>query len=235
MDPNPSSQVFDEVADTYDLALEKGLSLTGESKDYYAIERVRRLATLVSDGQAPEPRRILDYGCGIGDTIELLRGLSATAELAGVDASAKSLEIARRRYPTSQFCSIEELETATPFDLCYCNGVFHHIPVADRPQYAALVASRLRPGGVFALFENNPLNPGTQLVMRRIEFDRDAVKLTPWTAIRLLKDAGLEVVHVEYLFFFPKALAALRPLEGRLRKVPFGGQYLVLARRNASV
>ena len=41
----------------------------------------------------------------------------------------------------------------------------------------------LRPNGIFALWENNPWNPGTRLVMRRIPFDRDASLLTPASAV----------------------------------------------------
>ena len=36
----------------------------------------------------------------------------------------------------------------------------------------------LRPGGLFAFWENNPWNPGTRLVMSRIPFDRDAITLS---------------------------------------------------------
>ena len=34
-------------------------------------------------------------------------------------------------------------------------------------------------GGVLALFENNPWNPGTRLVMKRIPFDRNAQTISP--------------------------------------------------------
>ena len=46
------------------------------------------------------------------------------------------------------------------------------------PDICGFVRQGLRPGGVFALWENNPWNPGTRLVMRRIPFDRNAVLLS---------------------------------------------------------
>ena len=89
----------------------------------------------------------------------------------------------------------------------------------------------LRPGGLFALWENNPWNPGTRLVMRRIPFDRDADD-----AVRAAerggcsRNAGFEIVSTDFLFVFPRALRALRPVERRLARLPAGAQYLVLAR-----
>jgi hypothetical protein len=39
------------------------------------------------------------------------------------------------------------------------------------------------------------------------------------------------VARTDFLFFFPRQLQALRPLERRLVSLPLGAQYLVLARR----
>ena len=116
-------------------------------------------------------------------------------------------------------------------DLVYCNGVFHHIAPARRAGAVAFVVRALRPGGLFAFWENNPWNPGTRLIMRRIPFDRDAVMLTPAAARRLLIDGGLEVVGTDFRFYFPASLRRLRPLEPHLRRLPLGAQYLVLARK----
>ncbi len=115
-------------------------------------------------------------------------------------------------------------------DLAYCNGVFHHIPPADRPAALRYVARRLRPGGMFALWENNSWNPGTRLVMHRIPFDRDAEPLSPVACRRMLRECGFEVVRTEFAFIFPHALRALRPVERYANRLPLGGQYMVLAR-----
>ena len=80
-----------------------------------------------------------------------------------------------------------------------------------------------------ALFENNPLNPGTRLVMARIPFDRDAIAVPFWEAQRRLVEAGLRVVETGHLFFFPRFLRALRPLEPLLLRLPLGAQYGVIA------
>ena len=43
--------------------------------------------------------------------------------------------------------------------------------------------------------------------------------------------AGFDVLRTDFLFFFPRALSALRPLESRLARFPAGAQYMVLCRK----
>jgi SAM-dependent methyltransferase len=116
-------------------------------------------------------------------------------------------------------------------DVVYCNGVFHHIPVPHRNGSVEYIYRCLRPGGLFALWENNPWNPGTRYVMYRCKFDQDAVKISPPEAARLLRKGGFEVLRTDYRFFFPHFLKPLRPLERSLARIPLGGQYQVLARK----
>jgi hypothetical protein len=89
----------------------------------------------------------------------------------------------------------------------------------------------LSDGGYFGFWENNPWNPGTRLVMRRILFDRDARLLSPSAARTLLEHAGFEILGTDFLFIFPRVLAALRSLEARLTRIPAGAQYMVLCRK----
>jgi SAM-dependent methyltransferase len=123
------------------------------------------------------------------------------------------------------------LQPSGQFQLAYCNGVFHHIESERRADALSYLHRSLSPGGYFAFWENNPWNPGTRLVMRRIPFDRDAQLLSPPAARTLLARAGFEILSTDFLFIFPRALAELRPLEAALSRVPAGGQYMVLARK----
>jgi len=115
----------------------------------------------------------------------------------------------------------------------FSNGTFHHIPPAERPGALAFIHRNLKPGGLFALWENNPWNPGTRWIMSRIEFDRDAITLSPPYARAMLRGNGFDVLESTSCFFFPAALKALRGLEPALKGIPLGAQYLVLARRAA--
>ncbi len=223
---------FDPYARDYKSALDQGLRLTGESQDFFARRRVeivrdccRQLGLAV--------RSVCDYGCGTGDTLPLLRSFLAAERVIGLDPSEASLDEARGRH----FAGVElalPSAFATCSEICeavYCNGVFHHIPVAERLSAATQIMRLLRPGGCWFFWENNPLNPGTRWVMSRIPFDHDAITLMPWTARRLGVAAGGRFVAQSSHFYFPKALTALRRLEPWLTRLPLGGQYLTVLRK----
>jgi trans-aconitate methyltransferase len=222
---------FDACAESYDEDLAQGLSLSGESRDYFARGRVGLLAELLAR-TGERPRRIVDLGCGTGDTAPVLESAFDPESVLGVDTSARSLALAAQRFstPRVRFAALGAAPPCEGADLVYCNGVFHHVPPAERPALLALVRRTLRPGGIFALWENNPWNPGTRLIMSRVAFDRDAIVLSPLEAKRLVRAAGFEVLRVDFRFVFPRALAALRPLERLVTRAPLGGQYQVLCR-----
>ncbi len=69
--------------------------------------------------------------------------------------------------------------------------------------------------------------------MSRIPFDRDAITLSGPETCRMLRDAGFEIVHHDFLFIFPKMLRALRGVERHLTSLPLGAQYQVLGRKRA--
>ena len=223
---------FDGHADTYDDDLNRGLAVSGESKDYFARERVRWLAGCLSR-LGEHPKSLLDYGCGIGDTTGILREQLKVQSIVGVDVSLRSLERARVQHGSRNcsFLTFADYRPSESVDLAYCNGVFHHIPLAQRDAAIAYIYQSLRPGGLFALWENNPWNPGTRYVMSRISFDRDAITIPPPEARTLLKKTGFEIIRTDYQFFFPRMLKSLRFLEAYLSGFPLGAQYQVLARK----
>ena len=226
---------FDRYAEDYDAALAQGLAATGEDKNYFARGRLRWLRAEVQR-RGFRPRAVLDFGCGTGSAAPHIAEELAPETLVGVDVSGKSLEVARREHAGAtgaRFHLLTEYEPDNEFDLAYTNGVFHHIPRTERAGAVAYVFKSLRPAGLFAFFENNPWNPGTRYTMSRNPFDKDADMLSPPEARRLLASAGFEILRTETLFYFPRALSFLRPLEPTLARLPLGGQYLVLCRRPA--
>jgi SAM-dependent methyltransferase len=229
---SPPRNDFDAYAGDYDKQLQAGLSATGETKDYYAQGRARWLARRLEKLRL-RPRAVLDYGCGTGSaTPFLLRDVGAERVL-GVDVSAESIRIARGRFPEApaSFELVDEIAPIASMDLAFCNGVFHHIPPAERAASVQYVFRALRPGGIFAFWENNPWNPGTRYVMKRVAFDRDAIMLTPPESRTLLGAAGFHVLRTDFLFIFPAALRLLRWIEPVVSALPLGGQYLVLCRK----
>ena len=69
-------------------------------------------------------------------------------------------------------------------------------------------------------------------VMKRIPFDRDAKPFSPKRAKAMLAEAGFQIAAESSLFYFPRPLSVLRALEPRLRSLPLGAQYLILARKS---
>jgi len=223
---------FDAYAANYDAELNKGLRLSGESKEYFAEGRMNHLRTrLKALGVFPE--HALDFGCGTGTATPCFFDLLGVKTLRSLDPSEGSLEQARQQWRDYE---VAFASTASGWegscDLAFCNGVFHHIPVAERDAAFATVRECLKPGGVFAFWENNPWNPLTRLAMRLVPFDADAILVWPDEARDRIRQNGFEVVRTDYLFFFPKFLAPFRFLEPWLSWLPLGGQYLILCRKS---
>ncbi|HUF76939.1 MAG TPA: class I SAM-dependent methyltransferase [Longimicrobiales bacterium] len=229
-------KAFDEIAGDYEAQLMRGLSLSGESLEYFAAGRTEFLRAWWRREGCPEPGRILDYGCGIGLGTSHLARRFPRSEVLGLDPSERSIERAAREQADHRihFDLLEPVSSKSETaDLIHLNGVVHHVPPEARPRLFDDIAARLSPGGVVAVFENNPLNPGTRWVMSRIPFDRDAMPVLAPEARRCLKAAGLIPLVTRYLFYFPRSLRLLRPLEALLDRVPLAAQYCVLARSAA--
>jgi len=223
---------FDEYADDYEGALDQGLSVSGEGRDYFARGRLEFLSQCLR-GLDVVPRKAMDFGCGTGAAAPSIRELTGATTILGVDTSARSIERATGTHagPGISFSTIDGYVPTGDFDLVYTNGVFHHIPPAERPKAFGFLRDSLRTGGLLALWENNPWSLGARYVMSRIPFDRDAIMISAIEARRLLRAGGLDVLSTEFQFVFPRVLGALRGLEPFLARLPLGAQYQVLARK----
>lgn len=223
---------FDAYAARYHAELDRGLKASGESAEYFARARVAWLASRLAElGMRADA--VLDFGCGIGQTGPLLLERLHAGRVVGVDVSEESLRLARDRR-VSERISYQPIASYAPqseMDVAYCNGVIHHIPLAERDAALAYVHRALKPGGYFGCWENNPWNPGTRYIMSRVSFDRDAILTSAFELARLLRRAGFEIVRTDFLFIFPRALAWLRWIEPWVARLPLGGQYQVLARK----
>ena len=223
-------QLFNDYAANYEAALQEGLSSTGEDSSYYARGRVKWMQRWL-DTLGITPRRILDFGCGTGGSTPFLLELEGVQEIVGVDVSDSSLAIARSRFtdPRVRFALTDAIPESGDFDLAFCNGVFHHIDPTLRAGCVHAVRRAVGHGGLFALWENNPWNPGTRYVMSKVSFDKDAITLSPPETRRMLRVNGFNIVASDFLFYFPRSLSVLRFIEPALCKLPLGGQYLTLA------
>ena len=229
---NDAEDLFDQYAAAYEEALSNAIAPSGESREYFAEGRVAWLKRCLEERKETIDA-LLDFGCGDGATTPLLFQALNAKSAAGVDVSAKSLEIARKHHGNEQirYESIGEFQSSGQMDLAYCNGVFHHIAPAQRAAALAMVHRSLRAGGYFSFWENNPWSLATRYVMSRCAFDRDAIMLTPPEARALLREGGFEILRTDFRFIFPRALRAMRKIEDWVNRAPFGTQYQVLCRK----
>jgi SAM-dependent methyltransferase len=223
---------FDGYAEAYDSALARGLSVSGEDKTYFARGRIAWLVDCLRRLQV-QPKAVMNFGCGTGTTTPFFLDLMSVESVLGLDTSAKSLDVAKRTYGSkcTQFVLLSQYQPSEQIDLAFCNGVFHHIPLNERPAAVNFVHRSMRPGGLFALWGNNPWNPGTRYVMSRVPFDRDAITLTPPEARRLVQAGGFEILRTDFLFIFLRVLRWFRGLESLVSRLPLGAQYQVLCRK----
>lgn len=226
-----SPSAFDEYAGDYDATVQAAIGASGESVAYFA-ELKARLAR----AEAPSStRRVLDFGCGIGNTTRALAEAMPGARIVGCDPSSDSVNIARARSDAAvEFATSSETRLPFPdasFDLAVAACVFHHIDTGRQAHWVGEIARVLRPGGRFVMFEHNPLNPLTRRVVRNVPFDAGVVLLRRGGVTRLLRDSGLRPRRGRYYFFFPRFLAAFRRFEPLLGWLPLGAQFYVVGER----
>ena len=222
-----------DLSEEYDAMLNKGISISGENKMFFIEGRLNDIRSVLKNRYTI--KRILDFGCGIGDTTaKLAEYFPDATEIVGTDLSDQALDYAKQKFGSNKikFINFDNFNLCDHFDLCYVNGVFHHIEPEKRANAIQMIYKALSKDGLFALCENNPWNPGTQYIMNKIPFDRDAQKINYLNCIKLLKSGGFtDIVEIRFLFYFPRVLSFLRRLEKKLVKIPFGAQYYVLAKK----
>jgi len=224
---------FDHYAHVYRDLHRDSVRASGEPPDYFAAYKIAYMAASLGSDFAAKAFTLLDFGCGVGGSMPHLRERFPQADIHGLDVSGESLELARKAHPDVSFALLDEgrlpLEDHS-IDVAMAACVYHHIAPDERARWTRELQRVLRPGGHLFLFEHNPLNPLTRKVVRDCPFDDDAILLPRSESRALFSGAGLHAIDVDYIVFFPKALAWLRPMERHLAKLPLGAQYVVHGR-----
>ena len=220
---------FDPYADTYRSEVEQSIAFSPKGLDHYTEVKARALLDLMRRrlGDASD-LAVLDVGCGTGETDRFLA--PEIRSLHGADISARSIERARKNNPGVDYRAYDGGTLPfddDEFDLSFSVNVLHHVEPGDRAAVVAELGRVVRPGGLIAIVEHNPLNPLTRRAVRGCSFDV-GVQLLPRAELEgLLAGAGLDVVEHRYLIFLPiRSMAVDRVL----RRVPLGAQYFVAGR-----
>ncbi|QCI64885.1 trans-aconitate 2-methyltransferase [Phreatobacter stygius] len=141
-------------------------------------ERTRPARDLLAAVPTRDPRRVVDLGCGPGNTTELLLNRFPKAEIVGIDSSPDMVTNARARLRNIAF-EVADLTTwrpnpAAPADIIYSNAVFQWIAGHDTilPRLAGLLPS----GGSLAIQMPDNLDEPSHVAMREV------ARTGPWAA-----------------------------------------------------
>jgi trans-aconitate 2-methyltransferase len=166
-------------------------------------ERTRPARDLLAEVRLDAPGRVIDMGCGPGNSTELLVERFAGAEVIGLDNSPNMLAKARERLPKVRF-EVADASTWVPDErtsLVFANAIYQWIP--GHIDALQNVVDALPEGGVLAVqMPDNVGEPSHQL-MRQIAADG------PWADI--LQDAARDPLPPVRTYY-----DALKPHAARL-------------------
>ncbi|MFT7772675.1 trans-aconitate 2-methyltransferase [Roseateles sp.] len=131
-------------------------------------ERTRPARDLLARVPLQAPRRVVDLGCGPGNSAELLVQRFPDAEVIGIDSSAAMLESARERLPGCRF-ELADIADWTPQDapdLIYANASLQW--VGDHERLLPRLLGLLAPGGVLAVQMPDNRDEPTHRAMREL-------------------------------------------------------------------
>lgn len=113
-------------------------------------QRTRPAAELLARVPSDRPTRVIDLGCGPGNSTALLAARWPKAALEGLDSSAEMLAKARATALKADWiqADIAHWVPSAPYDVVYSNATLQWL--ADQPALLPRLMSFVRPGGVFA-------------------------------------------------------------------------------------
>lgn len=137
-------------------------------------ERTRPARELLARVPLVDAARVVDLGCGPGNSTELLAHRFPDADLLGTDNSAAMLQSARQRLPGVRFelSDIAQWLPQQPPDLIYANAALQWVPAHE--QLIPRLFGALAPGGVLAVQMPDNRDEPTHRAMREV------ASLSPW-------------------------------------------------------
>jgi trans-aconitate 2-methyltransferase len=196
----------------------------------FAGERTQACRDLAARISLPAPRRIIDLGCGPGNSTEVLAARWPGAELTGFDSSPEMLAAARQAHPGVHWLLGDIPQWAAsgdaPFDVVFSNAALQW--VADHARLFPQLLGRVAPGGAFAAQMPGNYDGPAHRLMRQIaasptwrsSFPPGRVRewyshdLNFYYDVLAPQAARLDLWETEYLHVFPDAPAIVEWYRG---------------------
>jgi trans-aconitate 2-methyltransferase len=117
----------------------------------FSTERTQPSIDLIQRIALAEPRRIVDLGCGPGNSTEALRRRWPGASIAGLDSSKEMIEAARQAYPSGawEVADAAQWSAPEPCDLVFANALLQWIP--DHQRICRRLMEQVAPEGALAV------------------------------------------------------------------------------------
>jgi trans-aconitate 2-methyltransferase len=131
-------------------------------------ERTRPARELLARVALADAKRVVDLGCGPGNSTELLAERYPGAQVVGTDNSDAMLASARERLPGCRFelSDIAQWQPDEPADLVYANAALQW--VGDHETLIPRLFAALAPGGVLAIQMPDNRDEPTHRLMREV-------------------------------------------------------------------
>ncbi|HSY40587.1 MAG TPA: trans-aconitate 2-methyltransferase [Polyangia bacterium] len=131
-------------------------------------ERTRAARELLARVPLERAERVVDLGCGPGNSTALLSERWPNARLSGVDNSPEMLERARRDFPSIEWILDDagSYRASEPVDLLFANAVFHWLP--DHATLFPSLIGALRQGGALAVQMPQSFEEPSHRLMREV-------------------------------------------------------------------
>lgn len=207
-------------------------NMSGFGLDYFNEYKIKDLYSEASRTFSSTNLAILDFGCGVGNSMPHLRKYFSNSDIYGVDVSLESIKLAEvnsKNYDVQFLHLISEAPFDDgKFDIIFSACVFHHIRSDLRIFWLNELHRLLKPGGLLMIYEHNPYNPVTQYIFNTSEFDRNASMLSAIELRSILRSVGYRNIDYYFRSYFPKWLSFFLKFEPFLRRLPLGAQYYAI-------
>jgi trans-aconitate 2-methyltransferase len=136
----------------------------------FAAERTQPSRDLLARIVVDRPARVVDLGCGPGNSTAQLAERWPAAEISGLDNSAAMIDQANRAYPDRRWILGDIVEWAAdagePFGVIFSNAALHWVP--DHAALYPALFSHVAPGGALAAQVPMNLDAPAHVLMREL-------------------------------------------------------------------